>query len=134
MSLGYVLLVLALYVLTAARLTRLVNYDAIFDPIRLVPARRASTAHTAAVEAAENARPTEAAAATSRERRWNTVSDFLACPWCVGMWISAALAPAAILVIGWPLWTWAIIPFPASHLIGICDRWVSEDFDIVDQG
>ena len=96
MSLGHILLILSIYVLTVASVTRLVNYDVIFDPIRLWPARRASVAKAAALEAEANGMPVEHAAATKRLARWLLVCDFLACPWCVSMWVAAAAAPAPI--------------------------------------
>ena len=112
-AMGHTALTLTLYVLVAARLTRLVNYDTILDPARLWIARRITAA-----------RPTPT--------RWTTVAEFMGCPWCVGMWISVALAPAAIAVLAWPWWTWAVLPFACSHLIGIQDRWVSDPLEIVE--
>lgn len=120
-DLGHTLLVLAIYVLVAARLTRLVNYDTVLDPARLSIARR--IAH------AQQALPDTPHGRTLRA--WKGLADFMACPWCVGMWISVALAPAAIHVIGWPWWTWAALPFAASHLVGIGDRWVADPLEIV---
>lgn len=131
MDLGHTLLVLALYVLVAARVTRLINYDTVLDPVRVWIARRMSAAATAA---ASRELPDEKRPFLVRQRRWTGVADFLACPWCVGMWVSVALAPAPIAVLGWPSWTWTVLPLAASHLIGIADRWVSEDMEIVDEG
>ena len=132
MSLGHTLLVLAIYVLTVATITRLINYDVILDPARLWIARRASTAHSAAAEAELNRMPTEAATATRRHRRWNVLSDFLVCPWCVGMWIALATAPIVIHVLAWPLWTWLPVALATRHLVGIGDRWVSDPFTIAE--
>jgi len=133
MSLGNILLVLTGYVLTVASLTRLVNYDRIFDKVRLWPARRASVAATAAREAEANNMPTEHVAAVRRYQRWVTLSDFLACPWCVSPWIAAPCAPVPIQVIGWPLWTLIPLVLATRYLVGIADRWVSEPYEIVDQ-
>lgn len=129
MTLGYTLLALALYVLVAARVTRAVNYDTVLDPIRLRIAAHGSTAHR---QAQELPTPEEQLHAVRRYNRWTALSDFLACPWCIGFWVSVACAPAAVAVIGWPWWTAAVLPFAASHLIGIADRLVSEDMEIVD--
>lgn len=132
MSLGHTLLVLAIYVLAVATITRLINYDVILDPLRLWIARRASAAHEAAGEAEMNGAPTMAIAATRRHRRWNVLSDFLACPWCVGMWIALFTAPAVIHVLAWPLWSWVPVALAARHLVGIGDRWVSDPFTITE--
>lgn len=130
MSLGHTLLVVAIYVLMVATITRLINYDVILDPARLWIARRASTSHDAAGEAELNSMPNEAIAATRRYRRWNVLSDFLACPWCVGMWIALATTPAVIHVLAWPLWTWLPVALATRHLVGIGDRWVADPFEI----
>lgn len=132
MSLGYVLLVLVIYVLTVASLTRLVNYDVIFDPVRVWVAKRGSRAHTAAVQAADAQMQTEYDSAMTRYRRWTLFADFLACPWCVSPWIAGVTVTAPIIVIGWPWWTFPWIVFATRHLVGIGDRWVSEHFEIVD--
>lgn len=107
---GFTLLVLAIYVLVAARVTRLVNYDTVLDPLRLWLARKVSAGN----------------------RKWLLLVEFMACPWCVGMWASVALAPLAIHVLAWPWWTWAVLPWAASHLVGIGDRWVSDPLEIVE--
>lgn len=134
MSLGYVLLALSMYVITVASVTRLVNYDVVFDPIRLWVAKRGSTAHTAAAQAAAAELQNEYDRAMTRYRRWTVLSDFLACPWCVSMWVAAATAPVLIHVIDWPLWTWTWIVFATRYLVGLADRWVAEDIEIVDEG
>lgn len=127
MPLSQTLLVLAIYVLVAARVTRLVNYDSLLDPIRLWIARHASIAQE---QITEFTTPEQNLRAARRYARWTTLFDFIACPFCIGFWASVALAPIPIEVIGWPLWTWAVLPWAASHLIGIGDRWVSEDVEI----
>lgn len=115
----HTLLILTLYVLVAARLTRLVNYDSVLDWLRLRIARRISMGQT-----------------TLPPPRtlplWLKWQEFLSCPWCVGFWISVALAPLAIWQLGWEWWTWAVLPWAASHLVGIGDRWVSDSLEIVE--
>ncbi|QBP31122.1 hypothetical protein SEA_ARGIE_5 [Mycobacterium phage Argie] len=129
MSLGDVLLVLAIYVLVAARITRLVNYDQILDPIRLRIAARAADAFAAAGSSIGEVQARNLA----RYNRWTKLSDFLVCPWCIGFWVCAALAPVAVAVIGWPWWTVAALPFAASHLVGIGDPLAADDMEIVEE-
>lgn len=128
MSLGETLLVLLLYVLVAARVTRLINYDTLLDPIRLWIARRASSA---LIYARTSELPEEKTSGLRRHQRWTKLSEFLGCPWCVGFWVAAALSPIPVVVIGWPWWTCAVLPFACSHLIGIGDRWVADPLQIV---
>ncbi len=130
-NLGHTLLILALYVLVAARLTRLVNYDTILDPARLWIARRASTA---TIAAAHQELPEAKEPFLRRQRRWTATADFLACPWCVGIWVSAACSPAVVAVLDWPWWTVTVLTPAASHLIGVADPLASEDMEIVDEG
>lgn len=134
MSLGYVLLVLILYTLFVASLTRLVNYDRVLDPARLWVARRAARAHTAAQEAANADMATEYAAAMARFNRWNVLFDFLICPWCVSPWIGMACGYVPVHIIGWPWWTLFVVAWAARYLVGLADRWVSDPVEIVDEG
>lgn len=114
-GLGGTLLVLGMYVLVAARVTRLVNYDTVLDPVRLWVARRISVLQQ-----------------VGSPSRWRVVAEFMACPWCVGFWVSVFLAPAVVLILGWPWWSLAALPFAGSHLVGIGDRWVSDPLEIVE--
>lgn len=127
MPLGSIVLVLVIYVLVAARVTRSINYDKLLDWMRLWIARRASIAFK---QAEESTTAEDQMQALRRCNRWNTLSDFVACPWCIGFWVSVALAPIAIELIGWPYWTLAVLPFAASHLIGVGDVLASEDMEI----
>lgn len=104
MGLGMVVLVLLLYALSVARLTRLVNADTITDPVRLYVARRARD--TGDRSDAERA-------------RWATLSYFLSCPWCVGFWLALALAYVPTRLVGWPAWALVPVALAASHLTGV---------------
>lgn len=121
MSLGYVILILTIYVLAIARVTRLVNADTILDAPRLAIARRAHS---------DDSSPTE-------RRRWTTLLYFVQCPWCVGMWIALATAILPVLIVGWPWWAFLPTALATSHLVGVCARWAdTEDISIenVDAG
>lgn len=93
-------LVLALYVLTAARLTRIVVTDKVGDPIRNAVIRRYGP---------------------------NSMLTYLAhCPWCFGWWVCAVLAFPTAIVAGLPWW-WGFGLWPAgSYLVGALGRWDSE--------
>lgn len=98
-------LTLVIYVLTVARLTRLVNADMILDPLRVRIARKRGAD--------------------------STLSYFLSCPWCVGLWISMLLAIPAVGFLGWPWWTLLPVGLACSHLVGLLAPLASdEDIDI----
>lgn len=99
------LLVLVIYVLAVARITRLINADTVFDRIRLIPARAARSALLAGDD--------------KSRARWDTVVYFLECPWCVGMWISLATAIVPVLMLHWAWWTFLPLALAASHLVGV---------------
>jgi hypothetical protein len=99
------MLILAIYVLTVARLTRLVNADIILDPLRVVVARRYGSDSTA--------------------------SYFLGCPWCVGLWLSLLLAIPVIAILAWPWWALIPVGLACSHIVGLLAPLASdEDIDI----
>lgn len=99
------LIVLGLYVLTVARLTRLVNADMILDPLRVsIAARRGAD---------------------------STLSYFLACPWCVGLWFAMLLAIPTVSYLGWPWWSLLPLGLSCSHIVGLLAPLASdEDIDI----
>lgn len=101
MSLGFQLLALAVYVLAVMRLTRLVNADTIFDPMRIAVARRYGPA--------------------------STLVEFLACPWCVGMWFALLLAIPAVSFLGWPWWTVVPLGLACSQIVGMFAPLSSDD-------
>ena len=94
-----------IYVLAVARLTRLVNADIILDPLRVAVARRYGTD--------------------------STLSYFLGCPWCVGLWLSLLLAIPVVAFLGWSWWTLIPVGLACSHLVGLLAPLASdEDIDI----
>ncbi len=98
-------LILGIYVLAVARLTRLVNADIILDPVRVMVAQRRGQDSTA--------------------------SYFLGCPWCVGLWLSLLLAIPVIAILGWPWWALIPVGLACSHLVGIMAPLASdEEIDI----
>lgn len=132
MSLGMVILVLTIYLLASARLTRLINFDKITDPFRLAIARRAEVARQAAIEAETNMQTTTAEMYGRRQERWLTAYEFAGCAWCIGFWVSLAGAVAPVVIIGWHWWAALPVALAASHLIGLCAPLsADEDIEIV---
>lgn len=93
MSLGYTILVLVVYVLAVARVTRLINFDSVLDPVRVAVARVFGPG--------------------------SKIVYFLGCPWCVGWWAALVGAAGPVMVIGWPWWATLPIALAASHLVGV---------------
>ncbi|MBN7317911.1 hypothetical protein PROPHIGD79-1_105 [Mycobacterium phage prophi79-1] len=104
-------LVFAIYVFAVMRLTRLINADTILDAPRIAVARKARDGERSAAE----------------RRRWAVFSDFLECPWCVGMWLSLAGAVAAVLVLGWPWWAVLPVGLACSQIVGMAAPWFQDD-------
>lgn len=115
-SLGYVVLVLIVYAVAVARVTRLINADTITDPLRVAIERRARDSDR-----------------SDRERgRWATLSYFVGCPWCVGMWLALLTTWFPIWLTGLSWWLYPLIAFATSHLVGVCARFAdTEDVQIV---
>lgn len=132
-SVGEAVLILIVYVLCLARLTRLINGDRVFDWLRLIPARKMREAQMEYAEASAHGQGQRAARAADRVRRWDTVLYFVQCPWCVGMWFSIASASVPVWIIGWPWWYFPALGLAASHLIGVCARFAdTEEIEIED--
>jgi hypothetical protein len=110
MSLGYVLLTLAIYLLAVARLTRLVNYDIVLDWLAIKVSNLAQDEKRSEVE----------------QERWATVLEFIGCPWCVGWWFALAGAAPTVWVLGWSWWTLVPIALACSYLVGLASP-LSED-------
>lgn len=127
MSLGNIVLVLVIYLLATARITRLVNFDIVTDPLRQWVFNRAKTAQTAAIEAESAMHPAIAKTHSHRYQRWAAVYTWSTCPWCAGLWF--ALAGAGIVV--WLLhWHWLLfipVGLAASYLIGMANPLVADD-------
>lgn len=119
MSLGHSILVLVVWVLAVARVTRLVNFDVVADPVRVWVAGRAAQAQAAGAEAAAAGHTTTAAAHVRREGRWNTAAYLLGCPWCVGFWVALCTVWVPVALIGWPWWSGLGVALACSHLVGV---------------
>jgi hypothetical protein len=101
MSLGFVILVLVVYVLAVMRLTRLVNSDTVLDTPRIAIARKFGPS--------------------------STVVYFLNCPWCVGMWLSLAGAAALPPVLAWPWWSVIPVGLACSQIVGMTAPLYNDD-------
>lgn len=129
------LLILAIYVLAIARLTRLINADTILDAPRVALAGREkqhwSIAHglQANLDQAELYEHHRAVA-----RRWSTALYFVQCPWCVGLWLTLATAWAPLYFSTNPIVQYIGIALAASHLIGVFSFAAdTEDVDYEDE-
>lgn len=130
-GLGLTILILVIYVLAVMRIVRLVNYDTILDPLRLWIAHRSNTALIAADEAHASSKPITAQAHSRRVARWNLLADFLGCPWCVGFWLSLAVAVVPVHVIGWPWWSLLGVAFACSYLVGLLAPLTADPVEIL---
>jgi hypothetical protein len=132
LSLGCAVLVLVLYTLAVARVTRLVNADTILDPFRIWLAGRVRANKTAAIMTRERALP-GAESYDDAAARWTVALEFTQCPWCVGMWAALAAAYLPVWLIGWPWWALLPVGLAASHLVGVSARFAdTEDISIED--
>lgn len=96
-----IVLVLVVYLLAVMRLTRLANADTVLDPVRIKLARRYG---------AESA-----------------IITFLGCPWCIGLWLSVAGAPLAVLALGWSWWWTLPLALSCSQLVGMAAPLYSDE-------
>jgi hypothetical protein len=129
------LLILTIYVLAVARLTRLINADMVLDAPRLAIAAR-ERQHRSVAEGLEVdlTQPKLHEYHRSLARRWQTALYFVQCPWCVGMWLALAGAIVPIRLIGWPWWALFPVGLAASHLIGVFAFAAdTEDMDYEDE-
>ena len=125
--------VAVVWVLAVARVTRLVNQDVVFDPVRLWVASRVRGAGEAAAAAEVLDRVGAGRVWRRGERRWSTVEYFLSCPWCVGMWVAAVSA--------WvPLWhshnvvaVYVGVVLAASHVVGVAAELLNDDDVVVEE-
>lgn len=106
------LILITAYILTVARITKLINTDVVTDPLRLWAARKYGAD--------------------------STITYFLGCTWCVSLWTAFATGALVITVADYHLhagisWWWlALIAPAASHLTGLASRWLDDDIEIVD--
>lgn len=111
-SLGTIVLVLVVYALAAARVTKLINSDTILDPVRLAIGARAR----------DSLRRSE-----SERRRWVALFEFLICPWCVGMWVVLGTVWVPLYFASNPVAQYLAVALAVSHLIGAFAPFVSHD-------
>jgi Protein of unknown function (DUF1360) len=114
------ILILVIYALAVARITRLINGDTILDRPRLwIAAREKQHREVADAIKIDPSQVKTLEYHESIARRWSTALYFVQCPWCVGMWLTLATA--------WiPLWyadnavaRYLGVALAASHLIGV---------------
>lgn len=127
--------VAVVYVLAVARVTRLVNADVVFDPVRLWVARRLSGVSRAAEECEFSGRDGLAARLRRVQGRWGAVTYFLGCPWCVSVWLAAATAWIPLWFAGNRVAVYAGVVLAVSHVVGVGARWADdgEDIEIVSE-
>lgn len=94
------LLTLAVYVLAAARLTRIVVSDKIGEPLR--------------------------AATLARWGQDSMLNYLFWCSWCLGWWVCLVLAFPAALVAGLPWWMGFGLWPAGSYLVGALGKWDSD--------
>lgn len=103
---AYVVVLLVLWALALARLTRLVNADQISDPLRVAVARKWG----------EN----------------GYASYFFSCPWCVSIWLGFATAPFVVWLSGLRWWTLPLIALAGSEVTGfLAQADTSEDVELI---
>lgn len=111
MNLGFVILVLVVYFLAAARIVRFVNADTLMDSIRIAIERRAQDP--------ERSRP--------EQDRWSTLGEFASCPWCVSIWVCAGTVWLPMFHADNRVVQYVAVVLAVSHLIGACARFVQGD-------
>lgn len=94
-------LILTIYVLATARVTRLINHDQVFNPARNRYLRIFSGHYLAAY--------------------------FITCPWCVGLWASIIGAVVPVGLFGWSWWAVLPVGLAASMLIGVASPLSVDD-------
>lgn len=94
---GSILLILGIYVLALARVTRIVTRDTILDGARLTLIRLLGPG--------------------------NPLVYFLSCPWCAGLWLALGTAwiPATLLL-GWPWWAFLPLGLAANYVVAMLDQ------------
>jgi hypothetical protein len=101
------------------RVTRIINADMIIDRLRLWPVHKMRAAQDTVAEAHMHGQTARAEIFAVQVRRWSTVNYFLACPWCVSIWVAWGVGFVPVHLLGWPLWTVLPLGLAASHLVGV---------------
>ena len=143
MSAPALALVAVLFVLSVARVTRLINSDRVFDPVRVVVARRQRRWRNLAAAAPDGS--DGEGQYVRRLERWETVEYYIGCPWCVSMWAAglSAWIPLSLFGLepGWLLdgrrWWYAAgyaaVVLATSFLCGVTARWYNDEtIEVVD--
>lgn len=135
MTTAYMLLVVTVYALAVARLTRLINGDRILDRFRLIPARKIRQAQAEYQDATYTSPPRPALAAKAQRAvaRWDGVNYFVQCPWCVGMWVAAFTAWVPLFFHDNPVARYVAVVLAVSHFVGLFARFAdTEEIEIED--
>lgn len=131
-----VVAVAVVYVLAVARVTRLINFDVVFDPVRLWVARRLSAAGRAVRECEGSVGGPVVGVLERRRARWGAVSYFLGCPWCVSVWVAGLSAWVPLWHSGNVVAVYVGVVLAVSHVVGVGSGLADggEDIEIVGAG
>lgn len=111
--------------LVAFRVTRLL----VIDSLPPIPWIRAGIQQWAADRWTEQHHPHEATADRWAELEMHDrtyggehpIATLVTCPWCLGFWVSLAVAVAASLIPA-PVWVFVAAPFALSAIVGLLHR------------
>lgn len=127
-------IVLIVWFLAVARVTRLINADTILDPPRLWLAGRAVNARRDATEANQLGQAVRFVLLDRIASRWEKALAFVQCPWCVGMWLALLSAWAPMILLSWfgrPWYLDAVVylalALAVSHLAGVLARFADTE-------
>lgn len=127
--------VLIVWFLAVARVTRLINADSILDPPRLWIAGEAVAAREDAnIARADGREVGNNQRLHRRATRWEKLLAFVQCPWCVGMWAALLSAWAPMMLLTWFSRPWYLdvvvylgLSLACSHLVGVCARFADTE-------
>ena len=120
-------MVAVVWVLAVARVTRLVNQDVVFDPVRLWVASRVRGAGDAAAAAEVLDRVGAGRVWRRGERRWLTVEYFLSCPWCVSVWVAGVSAWVPLWFAGNAVAVYVGVVLAASYAVGVTAELLNDE-------
>lgn len=101
---AFIVLVLVLYALAVARVTRLIAADVITDPLRIAVMRK-----------------------------WgehSTPAYFLQCRWCLSMWLGLATAPLVVWQLGLSWWVYPLLSLGVSQAVGLASALDPDDYEV----